>query len=102
MRLALMLGQRQQRRVPAVGMKARGFVDWKAEIIADLRSRDPLRLILVEARSPLAGEIVTAGQLLCEGGDDGQRDRHQQRYACRRGPIGAVHSGRPPAEAAFY
>src|SRR5438105_12872038 len=84
MRLALMLGQREDRCVPAVGVQARGGVDRQAEIIANLGSRDAFRLIFVEARRPLAGEIV-AGRvrdLLRTRRKDRERDaRGDDRYS---------------------
>ena len=57
MRNALVLGQAVEVRVPAIRAEAKGVVDWNSEVIAQLRTRDALRLILVKAGSPLTGEI---------------------------------------------
>ena len=40
MRAALILGQRQQRRVPAIAAQARRVVDRQPEIVADIRARE--------------------------------------------------------------
>ena len=36
---------------------ARGVVDWKPGVVAQLGAGSAMRLILVHARSPLAGDI---------------------------------------------
>jgi hypothetical protein len=51
-RFALVLRQRQQRGVPAVGAQARRVVDRQAGIVAHVRAGDALDLVLVEDRRP--------------------------------------------------
>ena len=53
-----MLGEREDRGIPAVRVQARRVVDRQPEIVADLRTGDPFGLILVKARRPLTGEVV--------------------------------------------
>ena len=60
-RLALMLGQRQQRCVPTVATQPGGVVDREAEVIADLRSWDALGLVLVKAGRPFSREVRPGG-----------------------------------------
>ncbi len=76
MRLALMLGQRQQRGIPRIRPQPRSIVDRKAEIIADLRTGNPLRLILMEARRPFARriELCPCRQACQNCGESGRRD----------------------------
>src|SRR5687768_3957054 len=49
---ALLFRERDARGVPAVGVLARGVVDGQAEIVAELRARNALGLILVIAGLP--------------------------------------------------
>ena len=57
MRATLILGQRQQRRVPAIAAQARRVVDRQPEIVADIRAGNALQKIFVELGRPLAGWI---------------------------------------------
>ena len=57
MRLALMLGKRQERGVPAVCSHPQGIVDWEASVITDVGAGNPFDLIFVEDRRPHAGQI---------------------------------------------
>ena len=78
-----MLGERQQRCVPTVGVQPRRRVDRQPEIVADFRTRDALGLILVKAWRPLAGEIDSVRlrrRSLCERWSTDDR-RQQQRRA---------------------
>src|SRR2546422_958549 len=68
MRLALMLRQREQRRIPAVASQAGCIVDWKAEVVADFRTGNALRLIFMKPRSPFSGWIN-----LCKRWNNSQR-----------------------------
>ena len=54
---ALLLGQRDAARVPAVGELARRVGDGQSEVVAQLRTGDALRLIFLVAGLPDAGEI---------------------------------------------
>ncbi|MNC85446.1 hypothetical protein D3C83_10450 [compost metagenome] len=54
MRAALVLGQGQARRIPAVGPLAGSGIDRQAQIVAELGTRTALRLILVEEARPVA------------------------------------------------
>src|SRR6266850_4711656 len=74
MRLALMFGQREQRRIPAVGSQTSRIIDGKAEIVADFRTRNALRLVLVKSWSPFSGWIN-----LCKRWNNSQ-GHHQQTY----------------------
>jgi hypothetical protein len=56
-RLALVFRQRQQPGVPAVGAQPRRLVDRQARVVADVGSRNPLDLILMEDRRPHPREI---------------------------------------------
>ena len=76
MRLALMLGQREDRRVPAVGVQACRLVDRNPQVVADVRTGNALRLILVKPRRPLTREIGAddrARRSLREHGHDAGR-----------------------------
>jgi hypothetical protein len=86
MRLALMFRHREDRRVPRVGLHARRVVDRQPRVIADVRARHALRLILVKNRSPDAVEIdlrvgaTRRGERRRHhehGGDDSVRDVHK-------------------------
>ena len=57
MRAALILGQREQGRIPAIAPQARGVVDGQPEIIADIGPRDALQKIFVKLGRPLARRI---------------------------------------------
>ena len=57
MRLALVLGQRQQRRVPAVGAQPRRVVDRQPGVVADVGARNALDLVFVEDRRPHAAQV---------------------------------------------
>ena len=52
-----MFRQRQQRSVPTVGMPPRGIVQRDAQIVADIRTGNPLQKIFVEPVVPFAGNI---------------------------------------------
>src|ERR1700693_6512809 len=54
MGLALMLGQSQKRRIPAIAPQSSWGVDRKAKVISDFRARNALRLILVKSGSPFS------------------------------------------------
>jgi len=60
-----MLGQRQQGCVPTVAVEPGRFIDRKAEVIADLRTRDTLGLVLVKPRRPFSGEVGPAARGTC-------------------------------------
>jgi len=64
MRAALVLGQREQGRIPAIAPQARGVIDGQAKVIADIRPRDALQKILVELRSPNARGVHLSEQQL--------------------------------------
>ena len=55
--LALMFRQRQQRCIPGIRAQPRRIVDGQAQIIADLRTGDALRLIFVKPGSPFPRRI---------------------------------------------
>src|SRR6185436_12016867 len=55
-RAALVLRQRQARRVPAVGVLPGRGVERDAEVVAELRAGPPLGLILVKRAAPVAVE----------------------------------------------
>src|SRR5580765_2690374 len=57
MRLALMLRQREDGRIPRVAVLARRVVNRQAQVVADVRPGNALGLILVKPRRPFAGEI---------------------------------------------
>src|SRR4029077_596900 len=57
-RPALMFGQREPRRVPAVGVLPRRGVERQGEGVAQLRARAARRLILVEDAGPVAVECA--------------------------------------------
>jgi hypothetical protein len=57
MRDALVLGQSLNRRVPAIGPKAGGVVEGKAEIVAEFGAGYALGLVFVKARGPFAGKV---------------------------------------------
>ena len=52
MRLALMLREREQRGVPAVGPHPHRVVDGKAGVVADVGTGNPFDLVFVEDRRP--------------------------------------------------
>src|SRR5205809_1044453 len=59
-----------------VAVEPGGFIDGESEIIADLRTRDALGLVLVKPRRPFAGEVRPGGgRHLREHGNDGHRYR---------------------------
>src|SRR5262252_11173090 len=70
MRLRLVLAQREDRGVPAVGFQARGVVDRQAEVVAELGSWNPVLLILVVAGGPLAGQVDLRERGACGHGED--------------------------------
>ena len=72
MRLGLMLAERQNRGVPAVGLQAAGVVERKAGVVAELGTGNAVRLILVIERGPLAGHVP-----LGKGRTGGQHDQRQ-------------------------
>jgi len=57
-RLGLVLAQRQDRGVPAVGLEAPGVVDRQPGIVAEFGTWDAVRLVFVIERGPLASEIA--------------------------------------------
>ena len=57
MRLGLMLAQRQNRGVPAVGLQAAGVVERQPGVVAELGTRNAVRLVFVIERGPLASEV---------------------------------------------
>src|SRR5436190_8453887 len=57
MRPALMLGNRQTRRIPRLGKGARLVGNRKAEIVAERWAWHAFELVLVEYGGPVAGEI---------------------------------------------
>jgi hypothetical protein len=56
-RLALVLRQGQERRVPTVGAHARSIADRKPGVVADVRPWNALDLVLVEERRPDPGQV---------------------------------------------
>src|SRR5437016_6329957 len=56
-RLALVLGQRQQGSVPAIRAHTSGVGQRDSEVIADIWSGDAFGLIFVESGVPLTGQI---------------------------------------------
>ena len=93
-RLALVFGQREDRRVPAVPVQAARFVDREAEIVADVRPWNALRLILVEPRRPLARQIGAdgwSGWTLRQHGDDDAGGRGDQQRGDERGRMFVCH-----------
>ena len=69
-RLALMLGQRQQGCIPTIAPEPRCIIDRQAKVIPDLRTRDALRLIFVESRRPFTGRIDLRKGRHTQEGDD--------------------------------
>src|SRR5579862_4531763 len=61
MRPALILGQLQKSGVPSVAPQTSIVIDWKAEIVANLGTGNPLGFILVETVVPKAGGILLCG-----------------------------------------
>jgi hypothetical protein len=77
--LALVLGQRQQRRVPGVGTQPLGVGDRQTGVVADLGAGGAFDLVFVKDGRPDAGEIdLRRGQT---GRADQHRRRHQHRHA---------------------
>jgi len=74
MRLRLVLAQREDRGVPAVGFQARSVVDRQAEVVAEFGSWNAVLLILVVAGGPLAGQVD-----LRERGARGHGENHTAR-----------------------
>ena len=62
MRLALVLGQRQQRRVPRVGAQPLGVGDGQAGVVADLGAGDTFDLVFVKigAQMPVRSTCADA------------------------------------------
>ena len=98
-RLALVLGQREDRCVPAVAVQAARLVDRQAEIVADVGPGNALRLILVKPRGPLARQIGADGRrgrtLRDDGNDDAGGRRDQQREN-ERGRMFVCHVSSKP------
>src|SRR5262249_60703195 len=96
----------QSRRVPAVGARAPPADERPPELAADFRPRDPLRLIFVKARSPLAGEIVAGrrGHLLRARSNHDRRCGGDTGQCCDSEPSGRRHAPPPPAlgSASFF
>ena len=57
MRLRLVLAQREDRRVPAVGLQPRRIVDWKPQVVAELGPGNAMLLVLMVSSRPFAREI---------------------------------------------
>src|SRR6266853_3098777 len=57
MRLALMFGQREDRRIPGVAVLPRRVVNREAQVVADVRPGNALGVILVKTRGPFAGQV---------------------------------------------
>ncbi len=73
MRLGLVLAQRKDRGVPAVGLHPRGVIDRQAEVIAEFRTGNPVLLILVIPSRPFAGEVHLRRRAACNE----RRDKDQ-------------------------
>src|SRR5262245_7862686 len=58
MRLRLMLTQRQDRRVPAVGLEASRIVQRNSGVVAEIGARNAVWLIFVVQGSPVARQIA--------------------------------------------
>src|SRR5881397_1750680 len=84
MRFALMLGERQQRRIPTVGSESRRIIDRQAEIISDFWAGYALRLILVKARRPFTRGIDLREGRNTESYDDkcGKEPESHQAHSC--------------------
>ena len=95
MRLALVLGQRQQRRVPAVGAQPRGVVDRQAGVVADLGARHALDLVFVKDRRPHATQID-----LRRGRSRGARGADHDDQTCYQ--VRAFHGYDPGSPAMAY
>ena len=91
--LALVLVERQARRVPAERPLARRFGDREAEIVDEVRTGDALGLIFVIARSPAAGEIGLRARWRRREGDRDEENRRDVTSAHRGAePIPFIHT----------
>ena len=86
MRAALVFRQFEKRSVPAIGAEAGGGVNRDAEVVADFRTGDALRLIFVKARRPFSGGIA-----LGKGGNAQKTRCQQQQGSDRRGAVDVLH-----------
>jgi hypothetical protein len=77
--LGLMLAQREDRRVPAVGFQAAGIVQRDASVVTELRPGNAMRLIFVVQGSPVAGNIALRER--GNGGDQQQNGADRPRHA---------------------
>ena len=68
---ALVLGQRQAPRVPAVGIQPAGRVDRQAGVVARIGTRSALGLVLVEQAHPVAVQVALRPR---RRGDDNRDD----------------------------
>src|SRR5439155_10622344 len=96
MRLALMFGQRQERRVPGIAVQTRGLVDRQAEVVADVGTRNPLELIFVKERRPFARQVHrSAGATLGDERDITSRGAGDDN-TCKGKPQNRFHDEQPP------
>src|SRR5437667_4760160 len=75
--LALVLGDRAARDVPAVGVEARGLVDRQAGVVAPVAAGHAIHLILVVAPVPFAFE---ADLRRCRPADCERKSQHEKHF----------------------
>jgi hypothetical protein len=90
-RLRLSLALRQDRGVPRSGLQPCGIIERNAGVVAQVRTWNPMRLILVtRPRSPFTGQVDLSG---C-----GTRGHQNQKYANHQV---STHAGDDTASSAF-
>src|SRR6476646_9804385 len=87
-----MLAQRQARRIPAVSRETCAIGERKTGVVAELRTGNPIGLILVVPRAPLADEAHLRERRRRRR--DGRRKRHAECRHLHRYPPNPIQ--RPP------
>src|SRR6185295_16298915 len=77
MGLGLMLAEREDRGIPAVGLETSRVVDRQPGIIAELGTRNTVRLILVIERAPFARDVA-----LGQGRADSEKNQREGKPSC--------------------
>ena len=67
--LALMVSQRDARRIVGQRPESAGLVEWKAAVVGDLRARSSLHEVFVQDRRPVAAQIDRRRLSGCRCGD---------------------------------
>jgi hypothetical protein len=74
MRLGLMLAQRQDRRIPAVGFEPPRIVERKARVVTELRAGNAMWLVFVIERGPIPRQIALGQGGAAGGEQEGSHD----------------------------